>query len=338
MKPIFWISDKKANLWLECSKKFDTVQTLSDSKTKKGGEKVESAIVQIVNCRKDNEVQVHCWYVDANSKSFCMNTVVKYEKNRSYSICFDASKCTIGNKEFLLVSDPTDDYAEFFSPDESIKVTTNIPLKRAKKEFKEFLKAGLVEKHYDNWLKKTGVVCKACQDKNEPVKWLSTIVYGRVFETNDTLETIKFKNFEDSFVFNNKVFKKIREKDWFTTKYWNEKEYREVAKRYYDCSLIENRETGEIDKDNLEKWKRNWPPFEKTKKYYRDNKTGEVFNEQVRPELEPVTTKGWYTEPHFGSIECPVCKRVHQIISSYSKWTNPKAVLVEKIKKFVQVN
>lgn len=335
MKPIFWISDHRANLWFECSKYFDAVRILSDGKI--DNEKAaESAIIQITNNRKDDEVLIYCWYTNSANKNFCMSAVVKYEKNRSYSINFDSSKCIAGAKEFLFVLKPTNDYSEFFNLNKSIKVTAHIPYEKAKKEFNKLVKARLIEKHYDSWLKKVDIACRACQVKGEPAEWLSNPSYGRVLETADSSTTIKFKNFKDSFIFNGRLFKKIKSKDWFTTKYWNKEEYMKVAKYHYDHGLIEN-EIGEIDKGNLEKWKKDWPPFEETHLYYKDNKTRKVFTEQTELEWEPVTTKGWCTEPYPGSTDCPVCKRTYQITNAYPEWSSKVSTLVGKLKFILRI-
>ena len=336
MKALFCATSSNIHFWFQCSKSFDKLQVFSNDDIVVAEDETKSAILRVVNHREDGKVFIFGWYGNKHNEQLCMSAHVKYEKNRCYSIDFDLDKHTPGTKEHLCITEPPHDYAEVSTGDNALRITIHIPYKKAKKELKELIKAKLIDKpSYDPWCKGLDILCRACHVKGEPVECLSNPSYGKVLELSEhddpRFKDVKFRQYKDSFIFKGILYRKIKARDWYTTRYWNEEEYKEVAKYYYDHGFIRDR-FGGINEDNLKKWQKDWPPFEENRLYYRDKETRKVFTEQTKPEWEPVATKGWCTEPYPGSTDCPVCKRIYQITNAYPEWSTKVSTLVGKLK------
>ena len=329
----FWSSSERIHLYFKCTKRIHHLKTLTDDNHFIGTEK--NSIVQIH--KEGAAVSIVGWYGYKGVETCVFDVIVPYEKNRCYSIDFDAAKMVENTIERICVGTNEPDHAEFTK--NGLRVVCHIPYKNAKKEYKELRKAGLISAPYlDTWSEGLDINCEACHVKGEPYEALSNPSNGRVLSLSEyddpRFKNIEFKNYKDEFIYHGVLYRKIKAHDWFKTTYWNKKEYENEAKWYFDRGLIVDK-NGITNKDYLEKWKKDWPKFEDYGKVYGfsyRSPEGKVFSEQIQPYWEPVVTKNWVTTPYDGSVECPVCKRLYDLVAGYPEWSNwfiEKKALIE---------
>lgn len=265
---------------------------------------------------------------------------VPFIKNQKYSIY-----CKLNSILVYRFNEPTHDMFFKDRPNSTIDYCCIKELhpKTAKKLFKKIKRDQLVSKPcWDNWIGDYDWKCKACN-----YSWVSNPDHGYVYPIesdlpiNNSERLLNLNTYPDPFKYKGKKFQGIFYKDYNALEWYNEKEYNEKAKWYYEHGLIV-REDKSLDADRLAEWKKDWPPFETLWKssfisqkeinengnssggaWRREEEITEKTNNCNETEFEiagweKVVTKGWHkTKIQYKNknvICCPVCSDLNKII------------------------
>lgn len=231
-----------------------------------------------------------------------------------------------------------------------IIIKKQISPKLAKKRWKLLKKEKLIGKvHWDNWTKDFDVCCHACHHTESAYyEALSIPSVGYVTKVSEEGDP-RFKNIKAShskelkehnqFIYNGILYNKIPDTNQTTIPYWTEEEYLEIAQNYYNKDLIKNRD-GTINLENLESQKSDWMPFEEYWKqscltpevecHYYDKETSSYVSgiDKTRniDDYEKVVPSFW-SEQAKGSVECPVCRELFNIMDSGYNWVGIRKYL-----------